>query len=180
MIYLYRTSNPRLRPRVPDPTSSGRKFADPGPDLPECPQLRLFRLDGSLFFGAVSSFRDALREVDASSPDCKYIGVIMSGVNFVDVAGAEALAIEARRIRNRGGDLFFIRVKERVLELLERGGYASEIGAGNIFQSKTQALRTVYRKLDYEVCRHCDRRVFVECARMGKQEPLEDDDAAAE
>jgi SulP family sulfate permease len=176
LIYLYRTSNPRLRPRVPDPTSAGRKFTDPGPDLPECPQLRLFRLDGSLFFGAVSSFRDALRDIEAKSPDCKFIGVIMSGVNFVDVAGAEALAIEARRIRNRGGDLFFIRVKERVVELLERGGYAAEIGAGKIFQSKTQALRTVYRKLDYEVCRHCDRRVFVECARMGKQEPLEDDD----
>ncbi len=176
LIYLYRTSNPRLRPRVPDPTSSARKFTDPGPGLPECPQLRLFRLDGSLFFGAVSSFRDSLREIEAQSPDCKYVAVIMSGVNFVDVAGAEALAIEARRMRNRGGDLYLIRVKERVLELLERGGYLGEIGAGNIFQSKTQALRTIYRRLDYDICRRCDRRVFVECARMGKQEPLEDDD----
>ncbi|MGO4871427.1 MAG: SulP family inorganic anion transporter [Roseiarcus sp.] len=180
LIYLYRTSNPHLRPRVPDPSSSGRKFTDPGPGLPECPQLRLFRLDGSLFFGAVSSFRDALREIEAHSPDCKHIVVIMSGVNFVDVAGAEALAIEARRMRNRGGDLFFIRVKERVLELLERGGYLGEIGADNVFQSKTRALRTIYRRLDYDICRRCDRRVFVECARMGKQEPIEDDDAEAQ
>lgn len=177
LIYLYRTSNPRLRPRVPDPMSAGRKFTDPHPGLPECPQLRLFRLDGSLFFGAVSSFRDSLRALEAHSPDCKYIAIIMSGVNFVDVAGAEALAIEARRMRNRGGDLFLIRVKERVLELLERGGYLVDIGADNIFQSKTHALRTIYRKLDYDICRHCDRRVFVECVRLGKQEPLEDDDA---
>ena len=41
LIYLYRTSNPRLRPRVPDPISPGRKFTDPAPGLPECPQLRL-------------------------------------------------------------------------------------------------------------------------------------------
>jgi SulP family sulfate permease len=177
LIYLYRTSNPRLRPRVPDPMSPGRKFTDPGPGLPECPQLRLFRLDGSLFFGAVSSFRDSLRAIEAHSPDCKYIAIVMSGVNFVDVAGAEALAIEARRMRNRGGDLFLIRVKERVLELLERGGYLADIGADNIFQSKTHALRTIYRKLDYDICRLCDRRVFVECVRLGKQEPLEDDDA---
>jgi SulP family sulfate permease len=176
LIYLYRTSNPRLRPRVPDPMSPGRKFTDPGPGLPECPQLRMFRLDGSLFFGAVSSFRDSLRALEAHSPDCKYIAIVMSGVNFVDVAGAEALAIEARRMRNRGGDLFLIRVKERVLELLERGGYVVDIGADNIFQSKTKALRTIYRKLDYDICRRCDRRVFVECARLGKQEPLEDDD----
>jgi SulP family sulfate permease len=177
LIYLYRTSNPRLRPRVPDPNSAGRKFTDPGPGLPECPQLRLIRLDGSLFFGAVSRFRDALREIEASSRDCKHIAVIMSGVNFVDVAGAEALAIEARRMRNSGGGLFFIRVKESVRELLERGGYAGEIGPENIFHSKTQALRTIYRKLDYDICRRCSRRVFVECARMGKQEPLDDDAA---
>ena len=37
LLYLNRTSNPRLVPRVPDPTSTGRKFTHPGPDLPDCP-----------------------------------------------------------------------------------------------------------------------------------------------
>ena len=59
------------------------------------------------------------------------------------------------------------------------GRCLGDIGAGNIFQSKTQALRTVYRKLDYEIRRRCDRRVFVECARLGRKEPLEHDDAGS-
>ena len=50
-----------------------------------------------------------------------------------------------------------------------------EIGRENIFTSKTPALRAVYRKLDYDICRKCQQHVFVECARMGKQEPLEDE-----
>ena len=98
-IYLYRTSNPRLRPRAPDPASPGRKFADPASDLPERLQLRLFRLDGSLFFGAVSSFRGSLREINAQSPDCKHVAIVMTGVNFVDVAGADARS-ESPRTRH--------------------------------------------------------------------------------
>lgn len=180
LIYLYRTSNPRLRARVPDPSSPTRKFTDPTPELPECPQFRLLRLDGSLFFGAVSSFRDSMLSFEASAPDCKRFAIVMSGVNFVDVAGAEALALQARRLRARGGGLYLIRVKERVFDLLERGGYLDDIGTKNIFKSKTSALRAIYRAIDYDKCRSCKLRVFVECARLGKQEPLDDEDDAEE
>ena len=53
------------------------------------------------------------------------------------------------------------------------------IGRENMFQSKTNALREVYRHLDYSICRECKLRVFIECARLGKQEPREDDDEVA-
>jgi SulP family sulfate permease len=180
LVYLYRTSNPRLRARVPDPSSPTRKFTDPTPELPECPQVRLLRLDGSLFFGAVSSFRDSMLDFETRAPDCKRFVIVMSGVNFVDVAGAEALALQARRLQARGGALYLIRVKERVFNLLERGGYLADIGSKNIFKSKTAALRTIYRTIDYEKCRQCHLRVFVECVRLGKQEPMEDDDAGSD
>ena len=176
LVYLYRTSNPRLRARVPDPSSPTRKFTDPTPELPECPQVQLLRLDGSLFFGAVNSFRDSMLDFETRAPDCKRFVIVMSGVNFVDVAGAEALALQARRLQARGGALYLIRVKERVFNLLERGGYLVDIGTKNIFKSKTAALRTIYRTIDYDKCRQCHLRVFVECVRLGKQEPVEDGD----
>ena len=103
----------------------------------------------------------------------------MQGVIFDDVAGAEALAAMARSYRARGGGLYLIRPKEQVIQRLERGDYMSEIGWENVFHSKTTALRTIYRKLDYDVCRACSSRVFVECGRMGKQEPQESDDEPA-
>jgi len=81
----------------------------------------------------------------------------------------------AKRWRDRGGGLYLIRVKDRVMETLERGGYIEEIGRDHVFDSKTDALRTLYRWFDYDECRSCGRRVFVECARMGKQEPTEAD-----
>lgn len=178
LVYLYRTSKPQLRRRVPDPMSASRKFTDVRPDLPECPQFHLLRLDGSLYFGAVTSFRDSMRRMEAEAPNCRQIALVMSGVNFIDLAGAEALALEARKLRARGGGLYLIRLKERASEFLERGEYVDMIGRENIFQSKTAALREVYRNLDYDICRQCKLRVFVECARMGKQEPRYEDDEA--
>ena len=158
--------------------SSGRKFTHPGPDLPECPQFRIMRLDGSLFFGAVSSFTEAVRDIEDDTPDCRFVAIVMTGVNFVDIGGAEAIVAAARRFRARGGDLYLIRIKDQTRDLLERGGYLEEIGEKNIFWSKTDALRTIYRRLDYDVCRTCGLRVYVECARLGKQEPHDDADDA--
>lgn len=175
IVYLYRSSKPQILPRVPDPTSGGRKFTNPGPDLPECRQLRIVRIDGSLFFGAVAAFQDKLRRFEAESPSRRHLAIVMTGVNFVDLAGAEALVQAARRWRARGGGLYLIRVKERVWDALDKGGQLAEIGRENVFTSKTDALRTLYRKFDYDECRACGLHVFVECARMGKQEPLEED-----
>ncbi len=176
LLYLRQTSKPEIHIRVPDPVNYSRKFTDSRDDLPECRQVRLIRIDGSLFFGAVNTFQETLRGYEDSAPEAKHLLVIMQAVNFIDVAGAEALVAMARRYRARGGGLYLIRPKERVVELLERGHYMEEIGRQNVFFSKTTALRTVYRYLDYSTCKDCGLRVFLECVRLGKQEPREDED----
>jgi sulfate permease, SulP family len=175
MLYLNRTAKPRFTPLVPDPGSWARKFAAASAELTECKQFRIFRLDGSLFFGAVSAFTDTMRAVEEETPDCRYVAIEMMGVNFIDVGGAEAVVAAAKRIRQRGGALFLIHTKPEVMEFLKRGEYLDDIGTENFFFSKTEAIRTIYRRFDYSICRGCDRRPFVECARMGKQEPTEQD-----
>lgn len=172
LVYLNQTSHPRIVPRVPDPSSPSRKFTSPGLDLLECYQLRFIRIDGSLFFGAVSAFKEALRDYEEESPDRKHLAIFMSGVNFIDIAGAEALVQAARHYREKGGGLYLIRTKPGVLDLLERGGYLEDIGHKNLFTSKTDAIRTIYRMFDYDRCLSCNRQIFVECVRKGKQEPL--------
>ena len=179
VVYLYRTSNPRILHRVPDPMSPTRKLTEPRPDLPECPQFHIIRFNGSLFFGAVNAFKDTLLGLLKDEPNCRHLAVTMTGVNFIDVAGAEALQVMALRYREKGGALYLVNTNQYVLQLLERGQYMEAIGRENIFSSKTQALRRVYTQLDYDFCRTCHLRVFVECARMGKQEPREDDEDVA-
>jgi len=172
VLYLNRTSRPRLFSRVPDPRTPGRDFVT-DPSLPECPQLKLARLDGSLFFGAVNHVAETLAKMEEERPTQKHLAISATGINFIDVAGAEFLADEAARRRALGGGLYLIRLKPGVCEPLNRGGYVDTIGKENLFAGKTETIAAVVDKLDPEICRTCTARIFRECAaRPGAEAAL--------
>jgi SulP family sulfate permease len=165
VIYLSRTSRPRVVNRVPDPQDPKRKFTR-NPALPECPQMKIVRVDGSLFFGAVSAVQESFRLFEKKTPSQKHLVVVASAINFVDVAGAEFLASEAKRRRARGGGLYFIQLKSVVLNTLRKGGFMETIGEENSFRGKSEAIAGVFSRLDPQVCRHCRLRVFNECGSV--------------
>ncbi len=163
-LYLSRTSKPQVRVRTPDPHSARHKFTDAA-NAPECPQLRFVRIDGSLFFGATAHIRESLAAQDQAHPGQKHVAVVAHGINFIDLAGAHYLAEEAQQRRAAGGGLYFIRIKDTVQEQLAVSGALKVIGGNNLFDSKTEAIAEIYRRLDPAVCRHCAARIFRECGQ---------------
>ena len=162
MLYLTRTSRPLVLDVKPYPAPDSYHFtADSG--LPDCPQLKMLRVNGSLFFGAVDHVQHNLEQIDELDPRQKHVLIVASGINFVDLAGAEMLAREARRRRGIGGGLYFYRVKDAVRELLARSGCLGEIGQEHLFPVKSRPVAAIYRRLDPEICRGCKLRIFREC-----------------
>jgi SulP family sulfate permease len=162
VLYLMRVSRPRIVSRVPDPRMPNREFVT-DPDLPQCPQIRFLRIDGSLFFGSVSHVQEAFAELEEQHPEQKHLAIICEGINFADIAGGGALVHEARKRRARGGGLYLIHVKQGLWDSLERCGCLDEIGPNNVFQSKTAAITAIFQKLDKDICRTCTTRIFREC-----------------
>jgi SulP family sulfate permease len=168
VLYLNRTSHPIMRSLVPDPRHSERKMTEVEDGLLECPQLKLLRIEGSIYFGAVGHVErhlDALRE---NSPGQKHLLLMSKSINTVDMAGAELLVEEARRRRNDGGELYFYSLRKPVEELLERGGYMQEIGREHVFRGKREAIGGVFTRLDRSICARCRARIFEECASVPK------------
>ena len=163
--YLSRTSRPQVVKRVPDPLHPKRKFTR-DPVLPECPQMKIVRVDGSLYFGAVSAVQETFREFEKANPSQKHLVVVASPINFVDLAGAEFLATEAKRRRSKGGGLYFIQLKTAVVATLRKGGFLEVIGEDNSFRSKSEAIAKVFNMLDPQVCSNCRMRVFNECGSV--------------
>ena len=161
-MYLSRTSRPRIWSRVPDPQAPKRSFTT-DPQLPECPQLKIVRIDGSLFFGAVNYVREMLRVYEQRAPEQTHLLIVASGINFIDVAGAEFFAEVARKRRAQGGGLYLVRAKDGVVEVLERGGYLDDIGRENLFTSKTQAIAALHARMNPARCAGCTSRIFNEC-----------------
>ncbi len=167
VLYLNRTAHPRVVVRVPDPAQPKRRFVT-SDTLPGCPQLRMVRIDGSLFFGAVDHVQEALHRIGAAAPDQRHVLLICDGVNFVDVAGAELLVQEAKRMRALGGDLYLSGLKKGVREPLRRGGHLDVIGLDHVFDSKADAIAAIFARLEPSRCERCTSRIFRECAAVGR------------
>ena len=91
-------------------------------------------------------------------------------ISFIDVAGAEMLAREARLRREAGGQLYFHQLQESAHELLERGGYLEDVAAENFFDTKGEAIAEIFQRLDRGICVRCDKRIFNECRAVPKVE----------
>nr|WP_321466934.1 SulP family inorganic anion transporter [uncultured Desulfobulbus sp.] len=173
VIYLNRTSHPHVLVRVPDTRYSYRPFTT-DPKLPECPQLKIVRIDGSLYFGAVNHVREELQRIRQGSPEQKNLLIVAEGMNFIDMAGAEYLLQLTKDIRQNGGTLFMLGVKEGICTHFRLFKYFLEIGTENIFETKPEAIAEIYPRLDHSICEHCKARIFLECnTRLSNEEIAE-------
>lgn len=162
MFYLYRTSRPQVQAVVPDPEPGSYHYIDAA-EHKECPQFKMLRINGSIFFGAVDHIQQSLQAIDAQNPSQKHLLLVASGVNFIDIAGAEMLTQEARRREKSGGGLYFYRVKDSVCGVLRKGAYITKIGHANIFLPKSRPIEAIYPRLNSDLCRTCQSRIFPEC-----------------
>ncbi|MDH5478574.1 MAG: SulP family inorganic anion transporter, partial [Nitrospinota bacterium] len=165
VLYLNRTSKPRIVARTPNPHVENRSFVT-DPDAEECPQFKIIRIDGSIYFGSVNHVQRALEWLRTEEPERRHLMLVCSGINFLDVAGAEALEKEAIRYKNMGGAFYLYGPKAQVRDILEKGGYKDHIGDENIFDSKKVALNSIVKKLDPNRCARCSTRIFMECKDM--------------
>jgi len=179
VTYLMRTSKPAIRIMGFDSTTSARPFvvrADVAQPLPECPQLKMVRMEGEVYFGAVSHVGDLLRDLRAPSHSPRHLLVMAKSMNFIDLAAAGMWRGEMLVRRESGGDLYFHRPRAPVLELWQRVGFMRELGSDHIFPAKRIAIATIFDRLDRAICAHCTIRVFEECQTL----PLPVDDDAVQ
>jgi sulfate permease, SulP family len=132
MLYLRRTSQPRVTRVAADPVEYGalwrRTEIDPS-------RTDVIRIGGSIFFGAAETVREALRELESNGAEYRHVVLDLIGVNFIDSAGVKMLAEEALRKRRMGGALYLYRANDSVLSVLERADRYEAIGRENVVPS---------------------------------------------
>lgn len=166
VMYLMRTARPRITSLAPDRESERHTMVNAA-TLPECPQLKIIQIDGSLFFGAIDHVQKTLRAFKENNPQQKHLLIVGSGINFIDIAGAEMILQESERYKKLGGGLYVVNVKQQVCDILKKGDYLQRFGAENVFISKKDAISAIYEELDSDICARCERRIFNECANAG-------------
>lgn len=160
ILYLSRTSHPHIVNLAPDPDSDRVMLAE---SEVQCPHFKIIRIDGSLFFGAVSHVAEFLHNIDKNSVHKSHVLIVACGINFIDVAGAEMLVHESQRRRKLRGELYLCGLKEQPRDVLERGGYMDTIGTDRIFASETEAILNILARIDSGDCHRCQSPLFRQC-----------------
>ena len=166
VAYLYQTSRPAMRTMGFDSRRADRRFIvrdDTPGALPECPQLKLLRMEGEIYFGAATHVAEHLHALRQNHPGQKHLLVMSKSMNFLDLAGVELWETELRERRAAGGDLHFHRPRPQVMAIWRRTGFLDRLGPDHIFPDKQQAIASIFRRLDPAVCARCQARVFREC-----------------
>ena len=173
MSFLYRTSKPAMRTMGFDSWGLERQFVvvddmhQPSSRvLPECPQLKLLRMEGEVYFGATQHVADTLHALRHVPQPQKHLLVMGKSMNFIDLAGAELWEAELNARRAMGGDLYFHRPRPEVIRMWQTTGFTRVLGPEHQFPDKRIAIATIFPKLDPEICRRCTARIFWECASV--------------
>ena len=170
IFHLQRISTPRIISLSPNPLLENRSFRKVRRArktkkrkiiLEECPQLKVIRIDGSLFFGAVNHVSDVLYRIRKGRH--KNLLIIANGINLMDIAGVEMLAAEAENWQAKGGKLYMSGLKKNARHFIESEAYIDVFGKENIFVSKKDAITAIYKELDKNICATCEHRIFKEC-----------------
>ena len=163
VLYLYRTSQPPMEDVKPAAVGMPLFRAQSG--VEDCPQLKILRVDGSLYFGAVDHAQTVMTDVDARTPSQKHLALVCSGVNFIDLAGTQLLAQEALRRRRLGGDLYLCHVREEARRALQQSGCDAVLGRGHVFDpDAADPIDEIVHGLDARVCAACGHPAFPQCA----------------
>ena len=167
-LFVGRTSYPKIISLAPNPKLANRSLQDVyEKKLDECPQLKIIRIDMSIYFGSLAAIQKEFHKLTKAG--YRYILIDSSGINFIDMAGSEMLEQEAKRLEELGGGLFFYNIKDSVFKYLLRSDAFKHIGDYHFFPSKKGAIQWVFTQLDEDVCITCPRRIFKECSTVDRE-----------
>ena len=165
-VYILNTSVPKVRVVIPD--ESYKHFVRKG-ERPGCPQLLILEISGDLYFGAVAHITRTIQHHLTQDGKEPYLLLRMQSVNQCDFSGIHALEGILQSYRERGGDLYMVRVRNSVLDLMRTTGFYEQLGDDHFLLEDQALLHLFYRVLDPATCIYeCPVRVFMECQNLPK------------
>ncbi len=144
-LFLHRRMRPRveiLAWRPDDPATEG----DTGQPATSGPTVVPVRFEGALIFVNVAYFEDSVLEALARFPQARAVLIVGSGINEIDVSGAEMIGAIAERLQQSGVSLYLCSLRHPVTEVLTRAGVSRMIPAERIFRSREEAMRVLRQR----------------------------------
>ena len=126
-----------------------------------CPQISMFDVEGSLFFGAAETF--VYYVLDAIHYEPKVVLLKMNKLIYLDTTGENNLKSIVKKLQEKGCTVYISGLKDQPLELIKKTGLYDLIGEDCLFPDTDTALKSAFTIINHGQCRGCDYLAFREC-----------------
>ena len=156
-FYMERTSKPNIATLAID---KQRRLINiiRDKDAIECSNIKILRIDGSLYFGSIEKISDYLSNLYKQS-DIQHVLIAADGINFIDLAAAEWLTNEISKWQTNRGGIYIAGLKLISQDVLKKGGFMEKGGHNIFFKDKRIAIAEIHKK----ITRPCNVKAFEEC-----------------
>jgi high affinity sulfate transporter 1 len=138
---VWRTSHPAMPLLGRLPGSRVYHSLDRFPGSETHPGMVIMRFDGPLFFATASSLRRRIRGLTAGArPPVEAVILDMEGTNIIDLEGSDALHEVVKELHATGIKLHLARIKEGIVDTLERDGVLDTLGRDRLFDYVHEAV----------------------------------------
>ena len=156
-FYMERTSKPNIATlAVDDKRRLINKIRDR--NAIECSNIKILRIDGSLYFGSIEKISDFLSNLYDQN-DIQYVLIAADGINFIDLAAAEWLTHEIITWQKNRGGIYFANLKLISQAVIQKGGFANKMGDNIFFNDKKSAITEIHKLIN----KPCRVKAFNEC-----------------
>lgn len=162
-LFLRKVSQPHVTKVCP--RAADNKLIACEKEQRSCPQVSIYQIDGSLFFGAIEELERKLSILHTGTEKVKAVIIRMKGVQVIDATSVHSLEKFVEDCRKNNMTVIFTNVAKPVLKVLRNSGALSLIGERNIAADTTAAITQAYALLDRKICHDCPAKVFKECQK---------------
>jgi SulP family sulfate permease len=143
--------------------TTDRVIREVQPDDPRCSLVRIYNLEGELFFGSAPDFEDLLDSIELQvQPSWRVIILRLKRARNPDSVCMQILEKFITKMHDQNVTVMLSGVDDDVLGVLANVGMLQLIGASNVFREESeiwastiQALKAAYRLLGSQRCAHC-------------------------
>ncbi|MFN4904238.1 MAG: SulP family inorganic anion transporter [Planctomycetota bacterium] len=143
--------------------TTDRVIREVQPQNPRCSLIRIYNLEGELFFGSAPDFEDLMDSIqEQAESDWKVIILRLKRARNPDSVCMQILEKFVTQMHNRGVTVMLSGVDDEMLGVLANVGMFKLIGASNVFREESeiwastiQALKAAYRLIGPNRCANC-------------------------
>ncbi len=156
-FYMERTSKPNIA--ILALNEKGRLINEiRDKNTKECSNLKVLRIDGSLYFGSIEKISDYFSNL-YDHDEVQYVLIAADGINFIDLAAAEWLSNEIIKWQENRGGIYIAGLKIVSQDVLIKGGFYKSIGKHIFFDDKRNAITEIHKLIDTP----CKVKAYKEC-----------------